>query len=323
MFGDTNTKPLLLPIVYDLANLVREGFLRSDKYQEHEKQNSNQFLRRSFNVEPKPNQASTRATKEIEFSAPSNSMRDDTLHVDMDEPRTRSNGEKLEDIQPEALMMILNNARVNVTERSSQASQDESKKNLSMEEIENLALSGLNGTVHQTLKDANGTDISPMALIGRYRKKHHGYRHGPQGPFPEACERFTGGLCLNVKNYPISEIMGSIRRHRHAMEALLAEYRDKTAELEQLDYLGDPTADLSDLRFDTQLLGFNFSNFYFQLRRRRQDTNGASAPGSMCSSIIRYARPQKARSATGEWKFIVNTGEHTQTLRLEKCRFVE
>lgn len=39
----------------------------------------------------------------------------------------------------------------------------------------------------------------------------------------------------------------------------------------------------------------------------------------MCSSIIRYARPQKARSATGEWKFIVNTGEHTQTLRLEKC----
>lgn len=42
----------------------------------------------------------------------------------------------------------------------------------------------------------------------------------------------------------------------------------------------------------------------------------------MCSSIIRYARPQKARSATGEWKFIVNTGEHTQTLRLEKCRFV-
>lgn len=39
----------------------------------------------------------------------------------------------------------------------------------------------------------------------------------------------------------------------------------------------------------------------------------------MCSSITRYARPQKARSATGEWKFIVNTGEHTQTLRLEKC----
>lgn len=39
----------------------------------------------------------------------------------------------------------------------------------------------------------------------------------------------------------------------------------------------------------------------------------------MCNSIIRYARPQKAKSATGEWKYIVNTGKHTQTLRLEKC----
>jgi hypothetical protein len=32
------------------------------------------------------------------------------------------------------------------------------------------------------------------------------------------------------------------------MEALLAEYRDKEAETENIDYLGDPTSDLSDLR---------------------------------------------------------------------------
>lgn len=57
-----------------------------------------------------------------------------------------------------------------------------------------------------------------------------------------------GGICLQVKNYPMNEIMGSIRRHRYAMDALLAEYRDKNAELEQIDYLGDPTSDLSDLR---------------------------------------------------------------------------
>lgn len=45
-------------------------------------------------------------------------------------------------------------------------------------------------------------------------------------------------------------------------------------------------------------------------------------PGGMCPSIVRYARPQKARSAKGEWKYIVNTGQHTQTLRLEKCRYI-
>lgn len=46
----------------------------------------------------------------------------------------------------------------------------------------------------------------------------------------------------------MDQIMGSIRRHRYAMDALLAEFRDRNAELENLDYLGDPTSDLSDLR---------------------------------------------------------------------------
>jgi hypothetical protein len=64
------------------------------------------------------------------------------------------------------------------------------------------------------------------------------------------------------------------------------------------------------------------NKYFFVLIRRRQDSDGTSVPGAMCNSIIRYARPQKARSATGDWKFIVNTGEHTQTLRLEKCRSV-
>lgn len=251
MFGELNTRPLLLPIIYDLANLVREGFLRSDKYQEHEKQNTNQFLRRSFNVEPKPFEKSI-ATREIDFAVPSNLMRDETLSVeDMDEPKVK-NIERFDSIKAEPLMQILNTSINAITERPIASFtlpriQLTTARNLTLEEIEDLALSGLNGTVDGSIKDANGTEISPMALIGgRYRKKTP-YRSS-SGPFPETCDRFTGGICLNVKNYPMNEIMGSIRRHRHAMEALLAEYRDKTAELEQLDYLGDPTSDLSDLR---------------------------------------------------------------------------
>lgn len=53
---------------------------------------------------------------------------------------------------------------------------------------------------------------------------------------------------MQVKNYPVGDIMGSIKRHRYAMEALLAEYRDKAAEQEHIDYLGDPTSDLSEIR---------------------------------------------------------------------------
>lgn len=93
--------------------------------------------------------------------------------------------------------------------------------------------------------------------------------------------------------------MGSIRRHKYAMGALLAEYRDKADEVDHLEYVKD--------------LGYS---------SRREDESSPT-PGAMCPSIIRYARPQKARSASGEWKYIVNTGQHTQTLRLEKCRYEE
>ena len=250
MFGDDNSRQLLLPIVYDLANLVREGFLRSDKFQEHEKQNENQFLRRSFNVEPKPFEKPL-AIKEIDFAAPSNLMRDETLSVEeAEEPRIK-NIERFDDIKPEALLQIVNNSYNSITERTITAFtlpriNPTTNRNLTLEEIEDLAFSTLNGTVEmESIRDVNGSELSPEALIGgRYRKK----KPNRNGPFPESCERFTGGICINVKNYPMNEIMGSIRRHRHAMDALLAEYRDKTAELEQLDYLGDQTSDLSDLR---------------------------------------------------------------------------
>lgn len=216
MFGKSNSIPLLLPIVYDLANLVREGFLRSDKFQENEKGNKYQFLRRSFNTEPK------QVMKEVDFSAPSNLMRDESLHVEDEEPLTREIHENFDNIKPEPLMLILNASRdFATTERPKPQS------NLTREEIEDQALSGLNGTFIEQIHDVNGTLITPVPLIGRYRKK--GSPGKPPfirgGPFPEPCERFTGGICINVNDYPVNEIMGSIRRHRHAMEALLAEYR--------------------------------------------------------------------------------------------------
>lgn len=220
--------------------------MKSDKYQEHEKQDRNQFLRRSFNANPE------KATKEVDFSAPYSSLQADSLHVPEQMPVIRDLGENLDNIKPEALMMIMNetyraasteNPLMSLALRRADATP---ASNMSLEQIEDLALSGLNGTSHEPLQDGSGSLISPVPLIGRYRKK------GPlkvrPGFFSEKCERFTGGICLNAKDYPTNEIMGSIRRHRYAMEALLAEFRDKNAELEQLDYLGDPTSDLSDLR---------------------------------------------------------------------------
>jgi len=194
MFGTDNEKPLLLPIVYDLANLIREGSLRSDKYKEHEKPNHLQFLRRSLDT--------SQPVKEVDFTAPMSYLRDDSLVVDDSEPIVK-NIENLSDIKAEPLMQILNkNLTIN---NSIPATLTRSKlnstlitttalpiiSNITMEAVEELALSGLNGTIEETIKDVNGSEISPMALVSRHRKRPSNQRHH-HGPIPENCERFTG-----------------------------------------------------------------------------------------------------------------------------------
>uniref|UniRef100_A0A6E8WAC1 Spaetzle domain-containing protein n=1 Tax=Anopheles coluzzii TaxID=1518534 RepID=A0A6E8WAC1_ANOCL len=179
---------------------------------------------------------------------------------------------------------------------------------LTLEEIEDLAFAGLNGTEVDAYGGAastlpgNGTSADgggPVAekLIGGRQRPPALHTLQPS----EKCEHFSGGVCIRVANYPTSEILYSITRHRHAIGALLAEYIDKANAQDRTVYEPDEIAQ-----------GINT-----KLRKREDDPSKSG--GSMCPSIIRYARPQKARSATGEWKYIVNTGEHTQTLRLEKC----
>lgn len=206
MFGTDNEKPLLLPIVYDLANLIREGFLRSDKYQEHEKPNRLQFLRRSFDTSHPINSS----VKEVDFSAPVSYLRDDSLVVDDSEPIVK-NIENLSDIKAEPLIQILNKnltiknsipatltrSQLNSTQIASTTAIPKSfnMTNMTMEEVEELALSGINGTIEETIKDVNGSEISPMALVSRHRKRPSNQRHH-HGPIPENCERFTGKMPL-------------------------------------------------------------------------------------------------------------------------------
>ena len=41
--------------------------------------------------------------------------------------------------------------------------------------------------------------------------------------------------------------------------------------------------------------------------------------GFVCPSEVHYAKPHRAKNRKGEWKVVVNVGEYTQTLRMEKC----
>ncbi|XP_050557139.1 neurotrophin 1 isoform X2 [Spodoptera frugiperda] len=126
---------------------------------------------------------------------------------------------------------------------------------------------------------------------------------------PNKCELFTNSLCLHSEDYPTEAIVQSIRRNKAAAAALLADYKD-------------PGEGVVDGVTAAQEAKYNEQHYLVSNRRgdtANRDFAGAGEAGFMCPSTVKYARPQRARATSGQWKYIVNTGEHTQTLRLEKC----
>ncbi|GAB0100329.1 neurotrophin 1 [Sergentomyia squamirostris] len=328
MFGDR--KDLILPLVLDIANLVRFAtttahYTAYDTFFEHEPIPQAQLLRRSFDTQSTVE--SDRKNEASRTSLPENpvlNMRDDRLSVEDDDgvvvttDNDHRNGRQSEsrsflvtkEPHYEKLVQMIPNFDQKLDQGDQKSSESKplpitltrstpTERNMTLEEIEDLAFESLNGTdVTETPTTSNPENLpTPEMLIGRkrYRKKPPQNLLFRRPPGLGSCEKFTGSICLRVDDYPMDQIMGSIRRHSYAMNALLAEYSDK-AEEQDADYT-------DDLLYES---------------RRREDVN-AGQPGAMCNSVIRYARPEKARSATGEWKYIVNTGKHTQTLRLEKC----
>jgi len=69
-----------------------------------------------------------------------------------------------------------------------------------------------------------------------------------------------------------------------------------------------------------------FLSFILLSRRQGEDTHAhrdfAEDGGFLCPSEVKYARPQLAQTSRGVWKYIINMGEHTQTIRMERCLYV-
>ncbi|XP_076643607.1 neurotrophin 1 [Halictus rubicundus] len=134
-------------------------------------------------------------------------------------------------------------------------------------------------------------------------------------PTEKECTFFTKTVCLEATDYPHEAITRSLRGNKEMVAALLTDYKSQ-----DFDDSGEslPVSFSYENKYDGRYENRYESNEI----RRRSDTSGSFEnveEGFTCPSIIKYARPQLARAASGIWKYIINTGEHTQTLRLEKC----
>ncbi|KAK3926749.1 Neurotrophin 1 [Frankliniella fusca] len=142
-----------------------------------------------------------------------------------------------------------------------------------------------------------GPPAAPTTAVGLLAD-HHG------------CSLFSDTVCASVDHYPEDAILASIQADKHTVDALLA---DKTP---------------------TSFTPAQGRSVPVEAQRRQDDDYSSDSPQSLdghdgpedpqlCPSVIKYARPQRARATSGQWKYIVNTAEHTQTLRLEKCSRLE
>ncbi|XP_026810479.1 uncharacterized protein LOC113552024 isoform X1 [Rhopalosiphum maidis] len=130
---------------------------------------------------------------------------------------------------------------------------------------------------------------SPPATVLRQPSKVPESPPTSESPLDD-CDLFGDNICLNVQAYPDLEIIESIEdtvNSRAAFQALIK----------------DPKYNISD-------------SFDANISERRIDGNPEVA---ICQSKVAMARPKKARSTNGQWKYVVNTDEYVQTLRLEKC----
>ncbi|KAK2580799.1 hypothetical protein KPH14_011533 [Odynerus spinipes] len=128
-----------------------------------------------------------------------------------------------------------------------------------------------------------------------------------RGPTEKECTFFTKTVCLEATDYPHEAITRSLRSNKEMVAALLTDYKVQEGRFEDQSSF--------DSRYESP-----YENRYESNEIKRSDSLFENVEeGFTCPSTVKYARPQLAKAASGIWKYIINTGEHTQTLRLEKC----
>ncbi|XP_034183042.2 neurotrophin 1 [Osmia lignaria lignaria] len=138
-------------------------------------------------------------------------------------------------------------------------------------------------------------------------------------PTEKECTFFTKTVCLEAADYPHEAISRSLRSNKEMVASLLTDYKSQ-----DFDESGEnfPIALPLENKFENKYDGRYENRYESNEIRRRSDMPSPFdniEEGFTCPSVVKYARPQLARAASGIWKYIINTGEHTQTLRLEKC----
>ena len=121
------------------------------------------------------------------------------------------------------------------------------------------------------------------------------------------CDKFTSSICIDDFEYPEQAIVDEIGKRKELFELMWSD--------------DAPTAGTSTSASSPQSFGLVDG---IPAHTEESYTYSSSSPkkvsaGYVCPSEVLYGRPKLAKNMAGEWKVIVNAGDFTQTLRMEKC----
>ncbi|XP_068630643.1 neurotrophin 1 [Battus philenor] len=353
MFGNENnsTSDLMLPILLDMANLIRRA-VRPGKEPREVKMPptlpQNQFSKRSFiedsshSGEFDPGVEEFKPVKTTTTKSPFIlKNRNTRIRPQRTLPTDKTNKDNTADIEEIVDMDFFVNSLITAKPTPTTTEQPQKARSRSMTLTDNSTMDLTADSTNQSLHelpiperlrsfnrfiDRKGNVIrrgsyNPKPLVPRRttaetppsniisRRRPFPSRKPPPPSEQANCELFTNTVCLHTEDYPTEAIIQTIRRNKAAAGALLADFKDP----------GEGAVDGITAAQEAK-----YTADHYLVSNRRGDTANrdfasAGEAGFMCPSTVKYARPQRARATSGQWKYIVNTGEHTQTLRLEKC----
>ncbi|KAI2800597.1 Neurotrophin 1 Source FlyBase [Blomia tropicalis] len=154
------------------------------------------------------------------------------------------------------------------------------------------------------------------------------------------CDKFTDEICIDDFEYPENAILDEIFKRKDIFQLMYSEVkgdqpmvdgmeRDEEESFSQDYYYNNNEPDTDDYGDGEQpTYPYNRTEYQNDLMdndndNRNQQTSSSEknqkVTGFVCRSEVLYAKPKLARNIKGKWRVIVNAGDFTQTLRLEKC----
>lgn len=173
--------------------------------------------------------------------------------------------------------------------------------------------------------DDDGDDNDEFGTNRNDKPPVHKTNHHEVAP---RCDKFTSHICVDDFEYPEQAIVDEIFKRRDIFELMYSEVKGDAPlvdgiprEVEE-SYSYDNTVNPHDgngLDNRIDLSKDSAASNHKNSPTHYSDNNRERGPGFICPSEVLYGRPKLAKNMKGDWKVIVNAGEFTQTVRMEKC----